>query len=121
MGRSATVPVALHVMGNPGTRSFLEDTPPLPAPRQGGYQLPEVHRPRGGAVPRLNALRQPGEGGCHAPFEDPGTPIAGEPMEPDREPPPWKVLRTHNGNLPVYLRIRFGGADATTLVRHFYG
>mmetsp|Transcript_128352 Transcript_128352/g.411353 ORF Transcript_128352/g.411353 Transcript_128352/m.411353 type:complete len:214 (+) Transcript_128352:100-741(+) len=114
------VPVALQLVGVPTDTSMFQG-PPMPAPRQGGYPLPRVHQPRGGAMPRLASLRLPGIGGCHSPFEDPGAPPAGEPLEPERPPPPWKVLRTHNGNLPVYTRIRYGGSDASTQVRHFFG
>mmetsp|Transcript_123334 Transcript_123334/g.217401 ORF Transcript_123334/g.217401 Transcript_123334/m.217401 type:complete len:128 (-) Transcript_123334:16-399(-) len=75
----------------------------------------------GGVTPRLQNLRAPGHDPNHSPFEDPNAPPAGIPIEEDRPRPPWKVLRTHNGNLPVYDRFRRHGAIVTTYVRHFYG
>mmetsp|Transcript_63802 Transcript_63802/g.103347 ORF Transcript_63802/g.103347 Transcript_63802/m.103347 type:complete len:202 (+) Transcript_63802:39-644(+) len=93
---------------------------PRPAPRQGGFDL-KIRGPRGGAIPRLGSLIQPGEGANHSPFDDPGSPLPHAPIEPDRQPPPWKILRSHNGNIPVYTRYRHGGTEVTTLVRHFFG
>lgn len=72
----------------------------------------------GGAVPRLNALIVEEEGLETAPetcletpreafkpgYLDPNTPIPHEPIEADQPVKPWKVLRTRNGNLPVYTR-----------------
>mmetsp|Transcript_64828 Transcript_64828/g.193182 ORF Transcript_64828/g.193182 Transcript_64828/m.193182 type:complete len:224 (-) Transcript_64828:100-771(-) len=102
--------------------------PPEPRPRVGGFRKtyrdgenvikPWAHR---GAVPRLGRLWVPGEGQTHSPFDDPCAPPAGEPLEPERPAPPWKVLRTHNGNLPVYLRVSYQGAVVTTMVSHFFG
>jgi len=103
-----------------GTREW-DRGEPLPPPRPGGYQLPRVFEPRGGAIPRLGSLRVPYQDGTFSPFEDPGAPPAGEPMEPDRSPPPWKVLRSHNGNLPIYLRFKRGGSEVSTLLLHFFG
>merc|ERR1712196_212114 len=54
-------------------------------------------------------------------FDDPGSPPMGTPIEGEAPPKRWKVLRTHNGNLPVYTRIRYGGLEVTTLVQHFFG
>uniref|UniRef100_A0A7S1PN44 Large ribosomal subunit protein mL49 n=1 Tax=Alexandrium catenella TaxID=2925 RepID=A0A7S1PN44_ALECA len=101
---------------------------PEPSPRVGGFRKkyrdgenvikPWAHR---GATPRLGHLWFPGEGQNHSPFDDPNTPIPGEPLEPERPPPPWKVLRTHNGSLPVYLRVSYQGAVVTTMVSHVFG
>lgn len=89
-----------------------------PKPRPGGYDL-KIYGPRGGAIPRLNALILD-EGGYNPPFLDPGALPPAEPIEPDA-PKAWKVLRSRNGNLPVYTRYRYGGTEVTTLVTHFYG
>ncbi|CAJ1354524.1 unnamed protein product [Effrenium voratum] len=53
-------------------------------------------------------------------FLDPNSPVPNEPLEPT-EPKPWKVLRTQNGNLPVYTRYSHAGAEVSTLVKHVYG
>lgn len=91
-----------------------------PEPRPGGYDL-KIYGPRGGAVPRLTSLiideahqrvQCHGEQlvalwfccqGYNPPFLDPGSPLPMEPIE-DQDPKPWKVLRSRNGNLPVYTR-----------------
>mmetsp|Transcript_29634 Transcript_29634/g.83555 ORF Transcript_29634/g.83555 Transcript_29634/m.83555 type:complete len:195 (-) Transcript_29634:6-590(-) len=93
---------------------------PLPAPRKGGFRPPKPYFQQG-PVPRLGALWVPGEGGIHSPFDDPNTPVPHAPIEEDRPPPPWKVLRSHNGNLPVYTETRKHGLEVTTTVRHFFG
>mmetsp|Transcript_41805 Transcript_41805/g.116584 ORF Transcript_41805/g.116584 Transcript_41805/m.116584 type:complete len:206 (-) Transcript_41805:75-692(-) len=126
--RDRPVPVAMPLEQAPDpSRDWSQGRPPLPA-RVGGYpQRGEKRRAGGstwvhrGAVPRLQHLWVPGEGQNHSPFDDPNTPPAGVPLEPERPAPPWKVLRTHNGNLPVYLRVSYQGAVVTTLVAHFYG
>mmetsp|Transcript_56132 Transcript_56132/g.119513 ORF Transcript_56132/g.119513 Transcript_56132/m.119513 type:complete len:203 (-) Transcript_56132:43-651(-) len=118
--RPTPLPVTLKFVGAPTARD-LDSGAPLPAPRVGGYEQPQAWQPQGGAIPRTHSLKMPGEGGVHSPFEDPGAPPAGTPMEPDKQSPPWKVLRTHNGNLPVYLKVKFGGAEAFTQVRHVFG
>eukprot|EP00434_Breviolum_minutum_P012311 symbB.v1.2.010850.t1/scaffold716.1/size187362/3 len=88
-----------------------------PEPRPGGYDL-KIYGPRGGAVPRLTSLII--DEGYNPPFLDPGSPLPMEPIE-DQDPKPWKVLRSRNGNLPVYTRYRYGGTEVTTLVTHFFG
>lgn len=93
---------------------------PRPAPKRGGFAL-KIRGPQGGAVPRLGALILPGEGANHSPFDDPSAALPHEPLEPDRPPRSWKVLRSHNGEIPVYTRYRHGGTEITTLVRHFFG
>eukprot|EP00931_Biecheleriopsis_adriatica_P112802 TRINITY_DN87576_c0_g1_i1.p1 TRINITY_DN87576_c0_g1~~TRINITY_DN87576_c0_g1_i1.p1 ORF type:complete len:194 (-),score=20.70 TRINITY_DN87576_c0_g1_i1:16-597(-) len=93
---------------------------PRPGPRRGGFNL-KIQGPRGGAIPRLGRLITPGEGVNHSPFDDPSSPLPHAPIEPDQPPKPWKVLRSHNGNIPVYTRYRGGGTEITTLVRHFFG
>mmetsp|Transcript_29246 Transcript_29246/g.83082 ORF Transcript_29246/g.83082 Transcript_29246/m.83082 type:complete len:205 (-) Transcript_29246:98-712(-) len=95
--------------------------PPASPPRAGGYPLPWPRQPRGGAIPRLGSQWVAGHGGNHSPFDDPGTRPTGEPLEPERPPPPWKVLRSHNGNLPVYTKLSKGGIEATTNIIHFFG
>ena len=46
---------------------------------------------------------EPWQGGYNPPFLDPGALPPAEPIEPDA-PKAWKVLRSRNGNLPVYTR-----------------
>jgi len=103
----------------PGKPHDWSQGPPQPPPKPRGYGIP-MFKPSAGVPPRLAALKMSG-GLQHAPFDDPGTPPAGTPIETDRPLPPWKVLRTHNGNLPVYECFRKHGTVATTMVRHFYG
>eukprot|EP00928_Gymnodinium_smaydae_P044072 TRINITY_DN29425_c0_g2_i1.p2 TRINITY_DN29425_c0_g2~~TRINITY_DN29425_c0_g2_i1.p2 ORF type:complete len:229 (+),score=42.87 TRINITY_DN29425_c0_g2_i1:56-688(+) len=93
--------------------------PPPAPPRIGGYRRPE-RRPQHGAPARLASLLPEGPG-FNPPYLDPGSPPAGIPIEEDRPPPPWKVLRTQNGNLPVYEQFRKHGTEVTTYIKHFYG
>ena len=101
------------------------------APRPGGYEV-KVRSQLGGTVPRLNHLIV--EEAFKPGYLDPNTPIPYEPIEEDEPLKPWKVLRTRNGNLPVYTRremarneildssrYRYGGTEVTTLVLHIFG
>eukprot|EP00920_Eleutheroschizon_duboscqi_P002984 GHVT01007155.1.p1 GENE.GHVT01007155.1~~GHVT01007155.1.p1 ORF type:complete len:221 (+),score=44.90 GHVT01007155.1:263-925(+) len=41
--------------------------------------------------------------------------------EKQKAKPPFQVARTPSGNLPVYARIRRGGLQVTTILRHCFG
>eukprot|EP00927_Polykrikos_kofoidii_P047146 TRINITY_DN41230_c0_g2_i1.p1 TRINITY_DN41230_c0_g2~~TRINITY_DN41230_c0_g2_i1.p1 ORF type:complete len:239 (-),score=33.44 TRINITY_DN41230_c0_g2_i1:83-799(-) len=95
--------------------------PPVPPPRRGGFRPPRKMAP-GGVDPRLSALKtRHSDYIMKAPFEDPTSKPYGEPIEEDRPPPMFKVLRTHNGNLPVYEKYKRHGTEASTIVRHVFG
>ncbi|CAE7601980.1 unnamed protein product [Symbiodinium microadriaticum] len=100
-------------------RDWSQGYPP-PKPRKGGFDM-KIRSPVGGAVPRLNSLLVPGEGSINSPYDDPNSPLPFEPIEKDQPMKPWKVLRSHNGNLPVYTRYRKAGSEVLTVVQHFFG
>ncbi|CAK9058076.1 unnamed protein product [Durusdinium trenchii] len=54
------------------------------------------------------------------PYLDPSSPLRVEPLEPGSTRP-WKVLRSQNGELPVYSRYRYAGKEVTTIVTHIFG
>eukprot|EP00439_Symbiodinium_sp_Y106_P031905 s6112_g3.t2 len=87
---------------------------------KGGFDM-KIRSPVGGAVPRLNSLLVPGEGSINSPYDDPNSPLPFEPIEKDQPMKPWKVLRSHNGNLPVYTRYHKAGSEVLTVVHHFFG
>eukprot|EP00913_Durusdinium_trenchii_P011088 g10410.t1 len=62
------------------------------------------------------------EGWMHykPPYLDPSSPLRVEPLEPGSTRP-WKVLRSQNGELPVYSRYRYAGKEVTTIVTHIFG
>uniref|UniRef100_A0A7S0ZPD5 Large ribosomal subunit protein mL49 n=1 Tax=Noctiluca scintillans TaxID=2966 RepID=A0A7S0ZPD5_NOCSC len=88
-------------------------------PISGDLDIPVRPRP-GGVRPRLRALKAVEIDPNFAPYEDPNTPPPGTPIE-DRPLPNWKVMRTQNGNLPVYSVYTRQGTEVTTYVKHFYG
>ncbi|CAE7796009.1 unnamed protein product [Symbiodinium sp. CCMP2592] len=100
-------------------RDWSQGFPP-PKPRKGGFDM-KIRSPAGGAVPRLNSLLVPGEGSINSPYDDPNSPLPFEPIEKDQPTKPWKVLRSHNGNLPVYTRYHKAGSEVLTVVHHFFG